>query len=158
MFSICSSWSENFALYITNSNGFQWNRASAMKSSLHSDEICLADEIKSALISRRSRISSRSDFIPWSGIYPGSKDGFRWKGSTFVVDKCGFFSTKSVRSDGINPTLWDEITPWWNPTSSGEKDGFNFICEADFIRVKRGFHRALRDFIDKKRSNFRTVL
>ena len=22
------------------------------------------------------------------------------------------------------------------------KDGFNFICEADFIRVKRGFHRA----------------
>ena len=30
----------------------------------------------------------------------------------------------------------------------GSKDGFNFICEADFIRVKRGFHRALRDFIE----------
>ena len=31
----------------------------------------------------------------------------------------------------------------------GSKDGFNFICEADFIRVKRGFHRASRDFIEK---------
>jgi len=26
--------------------------------------------------------------------------------------------------------------------------GFNFVCVADFIRVKRGFHRALRDFIE----------
>jgi hypothetical protein len=31
-----------------------------------------------------------------------------------------------------------------------EKDGFNFICEADFIRVKQGFHRALRDFIENR--------
>ena len=26
--------------------------------------------------------------------------------------------------------------------------GFNFICEADFIRASLGFHRALRDFIE----------
>ena len=37
---------------------------SAMKSERCSDEICFADEIKSVPISRRSRISSRSDFIP----------------------------------------------------------------------------------------------
>ena len=37
---------------------------SAMKSSLRQDEICFADEMKSVLTSRRSRISSRSDFIP----------------------------------------------------------------------------------------------
>ena len=64
------------------------------------------------------------------------------KEPTFVYDKCGFFSTKSVLSDGINPLSWDEITSWWNPTSSGDKDGFNFICEADFIRAEWGFHRA----------------
>lgn len=28
-----------------------------------------------------------------------------------------------------------------------DKDGFNFICEADFIRASLGFHRVLRDFI-----------
>ena len=26
-------------------------------------------------------------------------------------------------------------------------DGFNFICETDFIHAKHGFHRALHDFI-----------
>ena len=29
-----------------------------------------------------------------------------------------------------------------------EKDGFDFICEADFIRALLGFHRATRDFIE----------
>ena len=29
----------------------------------------------------------------------------------------------------------------------GITDGFNFICETDFFRVKLGFHRALHDFI-----------
>ena len=29
-----------------------------------------------------------------------------------------------------------------------EKDGFDFICEADFIRASLGFHRALRDFME----------
>ena len=28
--------------------------------------------------------------------------------------------------------------------------GFKFICKADFVRVKRGFHRALRDFIENR--------
>ena len=32
------------------------------------------------------------------------------KEPTFVYDKCGFFSTKSVLTDGINPSLADEIT------------------------------------------------
>ena len=32
-----------------------------------------------------------------------------------------------------------------------EKDGFNFICTADFIRTSFGFHRALHDFIAKYR-------
>jgi len=40
-------------------------------------------------------------------------------------------------------SLRDEIQLRW------EQDGFNFICEADFIRTERGFHRALRDFIEK---------
>ena len=31
-----------------------------------------------------------------------------------------------------------------------EKDGFNFICVADFIRAVLGFHRAWRDFIEKQ--------
>ena len=31
----------------------------------------------------------------------------------------------------------------------GRKDGFDFICEADFIRATLGFHRALCDFIEK---------
>lgn len=31
----------------------------------------------------------------------------------------------------------------------GRKDGFNFICAADFFRALLGFHRALRDFIEK---------
>ena len=31
-----------------------------------------------------------------------------------------------------------------------EKDGFNFICEADFIRATLEFHRTLRDFIENK--------
>ena len=44
-----------------------------MKSSLRSDEICFADEIKSVLISRRSRISSRSDFIHRRWIYSGQR-------------------------------------------------------------------------------------
>ena len=30
----------------------------------------------------------------------------------------------------------------------GRKDGFNFICKADFIRASPGFHRAMRDFIE----------
>ncbi len=29
-------------------------------------------------------------------------------------------------------------------------DGFDFICEADFIQAKLGFHRALHDFIENK--------
>lgn len=31
-----------------------------------------------------------------------------------------------------------------------EWGGFNFICEADFIRVIHGFHHALRDFIENR--------
>ena len=38
-------------------------------------------------------------------------------------------------------SLCDEIQLRW------EMDGFNFICEADFIRVLLGFHRAKHDFI-----------
>ena len=33
------------------------------------------------------------------------------KEPTFVYDKCGFFSAKSVLTDGINPPAVDEITP-----------------------------------------------
>ena len=36
-------------------------------------------------------------------------------------DKGCFFSTKSVLTDGINPSSMDEITLWWNPTSLGER-------------------------------------
>ena len=32
------------------------------------------------------------------------------KEPTFVYDKCGFFSAKSVLADGINPPAVDEIT------------------------------------------------
>ena len=45
----------------------------AMKSERCSDEICFADEIKSVPISRRSRISSRSDFIHRRWIYSGRR-------------------------------------------------------------------------------------
>ena len=58
---------------------------------------------------------------------------------SFCLRQKEIISTKSVLTDGINPPLVDEITMWWNPTSSEERDGFNFIhavdfiCEADFI-------------------------
>jgi len=45
----------------------------------------------------------------------------------------------------------DEITYVMKSAFRRKKDGFNFICEADFIRVVLGFHRALRDFIEKLR-------
>ena len=49
-----------------------------------SDEICFADEIKSVLNFRRSRISSQSDFIRRRWIYPVRKDGFNRKETPFV--------------------------------------------------------------------------
>ena len=32
--------------------------------------------------------------------------------------------------------------------------GFNFICEADFIRALLGFHRAWRDFIEDLKNSW----
>ena len=45
------------------------------------------------------------------------------------------FSTKSVLTDGINPSSMDEITFVMKSDFVGLGDGFNFICEADFIKA-----------------------
>ena len=52
------------------------------------------------------------------------------------------FSTKSVLSDGINPSSMGEITCVVKSDFVGLGDGFNFICAADFIQATLGFHRA----------------
>ena len=51
------------------------------------------------------------------------------------------FSTKSVLADGINPSSMGEITCVMKSDFVGLGDGFNFICEADFIQATLGFHR-----------------
>ena len=46
-----------------------------------------------------------------SGVFIKSLMNIRTrKEPAFVYDKCGFFSTKSVLTDGINPSSMDEIT------------------------------------------------
>ena len=61
----------------------------AVKSSLCSDEICYADEIKSVLISRRSRISSIVD-----GFIPDERTDLVEKKHPLSTDKGCFFSAK----------------------------------------------------------------
>ena len=63
-----------------------------MKSERCSDEICFADEIKSVPISRRSRISSRSDFIHRRWIYSGQRTDLVEKKHLLSIDKRCFFS------------------------------------------------------------------
>ena len=58
-----------------------------------------------------------------------------WKDPTFVADKCGVFSTKSVLADGINLSAIDEIISWWNPTSLEERT--DLISSAQQISYDR---------------------
>ena len=75
-----------FQWFSMKSRKARWNPSEARMKSAN------ADEIKSVLIFRRSRISSRSDFIHRRWIYSVRKDGFSWKDPTFAIDKCGVFS------------------------------------------------------------------
>ena len=71
-------------------------------------------------------------FVPLSSKYPEKER---------QVERLVFsFSTKSVLSDGINPSSMDEITCVMKSDFVGLGDGFNFICEADFIQATLGFH------------------
>ena len=60
-----------------------------------------------------------------------------------------FVLTKSVLTNGINSTAVGEIACVVKFDFVGIKDEFNFICEADLIRVLFGFHRTLHNFIKK---------
>ena len=67
---------------------------------------------------------------------------------------CLSFSTKSVLSDGINPSSMDEITCVMKSDFVGLGDGFNFICEADFIQAPLGFHRERKRTISLKTNGY----
>ena len=70
-----------------------------MKSSLCSDEIFGVSpqmKLNPSHLSRRSRISSRSDFTHHRWIYPARKDGFNWK-----TDK-----SKLVGFSGLPERIW----------------------------------------------------
>ena len=70
------------------------------------------------------------------------------KDPTFVYDKCGVFSTKSVLSDGINPTFvgWNHFV--MKSDFVGRRTDLISSALADFIRATLGFHRVLHDFIE----------
>ena len=70
---------------------------------------------------------------------------------------CLSFSTKSVLSDGINPSSMDEITCVMKSDFVGLGDGFNFICEADFIQAPLGFHRERKRTISLKTARVRIL-
>ena len=75
-------------------------------------------------------------------VVGSSPTGGARKETTFVlVDKGCFFSTKSTLSGGWNHLRWWNPLRGWNPPRR-RMGGFNFICEADFIRAEWGFHRA----------------
>ena len=58
------------------------------------------------------------------------------------------FSTKSTLSGRWNHLRWWNPLRGWNPPR-WRMGGFNFICVSGFHPSLLGFHRALRDFIEK---------
>ncbi len=57
----------------------------------------------------------------------------------------------------LNPSSMDEITCVMKSDFVGLGDGFNFICEADFIQAPLGFHRERKRTISLKKNGYARV-